>query len=162
MGRWISCPARSKVDCLITLLFHRCTAITTNAFFMIFCTSIQKRGRRGGRESESEREIQIDHLPVKSVFVIAGSAWINGIEGCWRFSQKDGRKNKRNWFVPLGMGLMWLSLSCCCYCCHQDCDTAVKIKFGGGRGIPQARRIFGWHRLLHSTKNLKDGQFSRK
>lgn len=53
MGRWISCPARSKVDCLITLLFHCCGTITTNAFFMIFCTSHQKKKRekrkKGGR-----------------------------------------------------------------------------------------------------------------
>lgn len=54
MGRWISCPARSKVDCLITLLFHCCGTITTNAFFMIFCTSHQKKKKgekrkKGGR-----------------------------------------------------------------------------------------------------------------
>lgn len=110
MGRWISCPARSKVDCLITLLFHCCGTITTNAFFMIFCTS---RGKKKGKKKEKRGEIQIDRLLVKSVFVIASSAWINGIEGCWRFSQRDGRKNKRNWFVPLGMELMWLEQSCC-------------------------------------------------
>lgn len=165
MGRWISCPARSKVDCLITLLFHRCAAITTNAFFMIFCTSVQKR-RRGGREREGEREeIQIDRLPVKSVFVIAGSAWINGIEGCWRFSQKDGRKNKRNWFVPLGMGLMWLSLSCCCYCCHQDCDSALKTKFGGGRMImPHQRQeeYLGDPNLFKALRTLRTVSFPEK
>lgn len=72
---------------------------------MIFCTSHQKK-KKSSKKKRKGGEIQIDRLLVKSVFVIASTAWINGIEGCWRFSQRDGRKNKRNWFAPLGMELM--------------------------------------------------------
>lgn len=143
MGRWISCPARSKVDCLITLLFHCCGTITTNAFFMIFCTSHQKK--KSSKKKRKGGEIQIDRLLVKSVFVISSSAWINGIEGCWRFSQRDGRKNKRNWFAPLGMELMWLARSCCssggCY--------AVMLVVGGFFGLV----VFVWFFLSWRLEN---------
>lgn len=80
--------------CLITLLFHCCGAITTDAFFHdILYIDTRKK------------EIQIDCLVPISVLVNAGSVWINGIEGCW-LKEEDGLKNKRNWLEPLGIDLM--------------------------------------------------------